>query len=98
MSPSCVITAENGWKKLGCTNDCCRPRFAIMDPELTMTLSDYQTACGCVDILMHTMERWFYAEGSMNITEGIAETLLRTVMKHALILNHDPQNYASRAR
>ena len=97
MSPSCVITAEEGWKKLGCTSDLCRPRFAVMDPQLTMTLPDYQTACGCVDILMHTMERWFYAEGGMDLTEGIAETLLRTVMKHALVLRDDPQNYDSRA-
>ena len=97
MSPSCVITAEQGWKKLGCTSDLCRPRFAVLDPQLTMTLPDYQTACGCVDILMHTMERWFYADGGMDITDGLAETLLRTVMKHALILRDDPQNYDSRA-
>ena len=97
MSPSCVITAEDGWKKLGCTSDLCRPRFAVLDPQLTMTLPDYQTACGCVDILMHTMERWFYADGGMDLTDGLAETLLRTVMKHALILRDDPQNWDSRA-
>ena len=36
MSPSCVITAEDGWQKRGCTSELCRPRFAIMDPQLTM--------------------------------------------------------------
>lgn len=97
MSSSCVITAEDGWRKLGCTSETSRPRFAIMDPALTMTLPDYQTACGCVDILMHTMERWFYAEGGMELTDRIAASLMRTVMKHALILRDDPQNYESRA-
>ncbi|MBQ8665217.1 MAG: iron-containing alcohol dehydrogenase [Mailhella sp.] len=97
MSPSCVITAEDGWKKRGCTSELCRPRFAVMDPQLTMTLPDYQTASGCVDILMHTMERWFYGAGGMDITEGISASLMRTVMKHALILRDDPQNYESRA-
>ncbi len=97
MSPSCVITAEDGWKKRGCTSELCRPRFAVMDPQLTMTLPDYQTACGCVDILMHTIERWFCGSGGMDITDGIAAALMRTVMKHALILRDDPQNYESRA-
>ena len=97
MSSSCVITAEDGWRKLGCTSETSRPRFAIMDPTLTMTLPDYQTACGCVDILMHTMERWFYASGGMELTDRIAASLMRTVMKHALILRDDPQNYESRA-
>ncbi len=97
MSPSCVITAEEGWRKLGCTSETSRPRFAIMDPQLTMTLPAYQTASGCVDILMHTMERWFYASGGMELTDRLSAALMRTVMKHALILRDDPQNYDSRA-
>ena len=50
MSNSSVITKEEGWVKRGYSSDYGRPRFAIMNPELTMTLSDYQTACGCTDI------------------------------------------------
>ena len=57
MSNSCVITNEDGWKKRGLNTDLCRPRFAVMDPELTFTLPAYQTASGCVDIIYHTMER-----------------------------------------
>jgi len=97
MSSACVITAEDGWRKLGYTSETSRPRFAIMDPQLTMTLPAYQTACGCVDILMHTMERWFFASGGMEITDRISAALMRTVMKHALILHNEPQNYDSRA-
>ena len=97
MSDSSVITKEEGLVKRGCNSDYCRPKFAIMNPELTMTLPDYQTSCGCADILMHTMERYFTNGGNMEITDALAEGLLRTVMKNAEILVKDPKNYDARA-
>ncbi|MDD2980181.1 MAG: iron-containing alcohol dehydrogenase [Hespellia sp.] len=97
MSPSCVITNEEGWMKRGYGNDISRPKFAVMNPELTFTLPDYQTQSGCVDILMHTMERFFNMADNMEMTDGISETLLKTVMKNAKILKKDPANYEARA-
>jgi alcohol dehydrogenase YqhD (iron-dependent ADH family) len=97
MSDSSVITKEEGLIKRGCNSDLCRPKFAIMNPELTMTLPDYQTACGCTDIMMHTMERYFTNSGTMEITDALAEGLLRTVKKNAIILRDDPKNYDARA-
>ena len=97
MSDSSVITKEEGGIKRGYNDDICRPKFAIMNPELTMTLPDYQTACGCTDILMHTMERYFVQGDAMEITDSIAEALMRTVMEQAKILRDDPKNYDARA-
>ena len=97
MSDSSVITKEEGLVKRGYSSDFCRPKFAILNPELTMTLPDYQTACGCTDIMMHTMERYFTNGGNMEITDAIAEGLLRTVKKNALILVKDPKDYDARA-
>ncbi len=97
MSDSSVITKEEGLVKRGYNSDYGRPKFAILNPELTMTLPDYQTACGCADIMMHTMERYFTNGGNMAITDAIAEGLLRTVMKNAEILVKDPKNYDARA-
>ncbi|MBR5944944.1 MAG: iron-containing alcohol dehydrogenase, partial [Lachnospiraceae bacterium] len=97
MSDSSVITKEEGLIKRGYSSDYCRPKFAIMNPELTMTLPDYQTACGCTDIMMHTMERYFTNGGNMDITDSLAEGLLRTVKENALILAKDPKNYEARA-
>ena len=97
MSDSSVITKEEGWIKRGYSSNYCRPKFAIMNPELTMTLPDYQTACGCTDILMHTMERYFTNGGNMEITDSIAEGLMRTVIENAKILVKDPKNYDARA-
>ncbi len=97
MSNSSVITNEDGWIKCGCNNDISRPKFAIMDPKLTETLPEYQTECGCADIMMHTLERYLSASGNMEITDSISEALLRTVMKYALILKREPHNYEARA-
>ncbi|MBP5653363.1 MAG: iron-containing alcohol dehydrogenase [Lachnospiraceae bacterium] len=97
MSDSSVITKEEGLVKRGYSSDFGRPRFAILNPELTMTLPDYQTACGCTDIMMHTMERYFTNGGNMELTDSLAEGLLRTVKKNALILKKDPKNYDARA-
>jgi alcohol dehydrogenase YqhD (iron-dependent ADH family) len=97
MSDSSVITNEDGWKKCGCNSDICRPKFAIMDPELTETLPDYQTKCGCTDIIMHTLERYFTTKGTMELTDAIAAAVIKTVMKNARILIKDPQNYDARA-
>ncbi|MGN0401640.1 MAG: iron-containing alcohol dehydrogenase [Acetatifactor sp.] len=97
MSSSCVITKEEEWLKRGYGSDYARPRFAVMNPELTMTLPEYQTACGCTDIMMHTMERYFSAVGNMELTDRLAEGLLCTVMANARILLKEPDNYDARA-
>ena len=57
LSSSMVLTIEDGMMKRSYGHDCSRPRFAIMNPELTYSLPAYQTASGAADIMMHTMER-----------------------------------------
>ena len=96
-SKSSVITNTENGEKRGYDNTLARPKFAIMDPELTTTLPDYQTEAGCTDIMMHTMERYFTSGGNMEITDALAEGLLCTVMKNARILHTDPQDYDARA-
>lgn len=97
MSNSTVITNEAEGKKRGLNTELGRCKFAVMNPELTLTLPAYQTACGAADILMHTMERYFTNEKTMEITDGIAEALLRTVIHNAQVLTRDQQNYEARA-
>lgn len=97
MSNSSVITNEATGEKRAYNHDLARPKFAVMNPELTMTLPDYQTESGCADIMMHTMERYFTNGGNMEITDTVAEGLLRTVMKCAEILHTAPDNYDARA-
>lgn len=97
MSNSSVITNEDGWLKRGLNSDYGRCRFAIMNPELTMSLPAYQTASGCTDIILHTMERYFIKQDNMDLTDSFAEGLMRTVIKHTRILMKEPDNYESRA-
>lgn len=97
MRPGSVITKETTYKKCAYHDDLSRPQFAIMNPEFTIPQPAYQTACGCVDILMHTQEHYFTNGGNMGLTDNIAEGLMRTVMKNAKLLKQYPTNYAARA-
>ena len=96
-SNSCVITNEETGEKRSYNDNISRPKFAVMNPELTMSLPDYQTESGCTDIMMHTMERYFTNGGNLELTDEIAEGLLRTVMKYAEVLHKNPENYEARA-
>lgn len=95
-SNSCVITKEDEGRKRAYDDDVSRPKFAIMNPMLTLTLPPYQTASGCTDIMMHTMERYFTKGETLEITDAISEAVMRTVMANAEILQDDPQNYNAR--
>lgn len=98
MSNSSVITNEDGWLKRGAAKcDLCRPKFALMNPKLTYSLPQYQTESGCVDILMHTMERYFVNIETMEITDSISESLMLSVIYNARILMREPDNYTARA-
>jgi len=99
MSNCSVITNEDGMLKRGLSTDYGYCKFAIMNPELTYSLPAYQTASGCTDIILHTLERYFTAPEvhQLQIIDGIAETLLRTVMRNASIALSNPENYDARA-
>ncbi|MCD8093887.1 MAG: iron-containing alcohol dehydrogenase [Bacteroides sp.] len=98
MSDSAVITNEDGDIKMGYSNNICRCKFAVMNPERTYTLPAYQTACGVVDIMMHTMERYFSHDDDMTLTDELAEGLLRTVKDSALEVLQNPEDYRHRAQ
>ena len=98
MSDSSVITNEEGWVKMGYSNNLCRPKFAIMNPCRTFTLPPYQTAAGVADIMMHTMERFFSQDDDMDLTTELAEALLRSMMDSVFAVLKDPCDYRHRAQ
>lgn len=93
MSDSAVLTNKAIEKKAGLSTELNRVKFAIMNPELAFTLSEYQLACGIVDIMMHTMERYFIPDQHCDMTDEIAEGLLRVVIKNARLLWKEQKNY-----
>lgn len=97
MSNSCVISNDDGGFKRGCNSQLHRPLFAICNPELTYSVSKFQTACGTVDIMMHTLERYLTPDTDTPLTDRIAEGLIKTVMEAGLIADQEPDNYEARA-
>jgi len=93
MSDSAVLTNTEIGKKAGLSTDLNRPKFAILNPELAFTLPKYQIACGITDIMMHTMERYFIPESKCQMTDEIAEGLLRTVIVNGRKVMENPCDY-----
>lgn len=92
-SDSAVLTDEDTKIKRGLSTDLNRPAFAVMNPELTYTLPKYQVGCGVVDIMMHTLDRYFTKTENNEMTDAIAEGLLRTVIKNGKIAIKDSHDY-----
>ncbi len=93
MSDSAVLTNEQTGKKSGLGTDFNRCRFAVLNPELGMTVPKYQLAAGVTDIMMHTMERYFIPDSDCDLTDEIAEGLLRAVIKNGAVVMEDPHDY-----
>ena len=97
MSNSCVITNLETGEKRGYGHSLNRMNFAIENPELTYTVNAYRTACGTVDIAMHTIERYFCPGEDTYLTDAIAEAVIKSVMKAGTDCLKDPENYEARA-
>jgi len=96
-SNSTVLTNEENWLKVGFGSPMLRPTFTIMDPELLYTLPPYQTASGIVDILVHTFERYFSPGGVNELTDRLAEEVLRVTMRYGAICMKQPEDYEARS-
>ena len=97
MSSSAVITNEETGIKRGCGSSFHRPLFSILNPELTFTVDKFQTGCGIVDIMMHTLERYFTKAKDVELTDRIAEGLLKTVINAGRKAIENPCDYEARA-
>ena len=97
MSSSAVLTNTEINMKRGYNTDFNRCLFAICNPELTYTVSKYQTACGVVDIMAHTMERYFSPCEPTDLTDRIAESILISVINAGKVLMENPKDYNARA-
>ena len=99
MSNSSVITNDEVTPndKYGCNTNLGRPVFALMNPELTYSVSKYQTGSGSTDIMMHTIERFFHNGPAFELTDQIAASILKTVIENTLKVFENPSDYDARA-
>ncbi len=96
-SGASVVTKEEGMLKRDVGSDLLRPRFSVLNPELTQTLPAYQTACGATDIMAHVFERYFTNTKEVEITDRLCEAILVTMIKETPRVIEDPNNYEARA-
>lgn len=92
-SDSAVLTRDDTLEKRGLSSQLFRPRFAVMDPELTYTLPPYQIACGVVDMMMHTLDRYFTSVTDNTLTDEIAEGVLRNAVRWGKKAVSTPNDY-----
>lgn len=97
MSNSAVVTNMELNMKKGISTEFNRCLFAICNPELTYSVSPYQTACGVVDMMTHTIERYFTNLPDTPLTDSIAEALLRNVVSAGSVAVKNPTDYDARA-
>ena len=96
-SGNSVINLEPGNLKRAATGDALRPKFSVLNPELTFTLSPYQTACGLTDIFAHVVERYFTPTKNVTVTDELCEAVMRTVTREGLKVMAEPTDYEARA-
>ncbi|MCK9182798.1 MAG: iron-containing alcohol dehydrogenase [Fibrobacteraceae bacterium] len=96
-SGNSVITQDKTLLKRSATGECLRPRFSILNPELTYTLPNYQTACGIADMMSHIFERYFTNEPGVDLTDRMCEGVLKTIISAAPQAIAKPDNYEARA-
>lgn len=96
-SPDSVITNANGIYKRGTSGEAFRPRFAVMNPALTQTLSPYQSACGITDIMAHLYERYLTNTKDVEVTDRMIEALLLTMIHEGPRVIADLDHYEARA-
>jgi alcohol dehydrogenase YqhD (iron-dependent ADH family) len=93
MSGGTVVTNEEKKMKLGYGNPLLRPLISVVNPELFFSLPKNQIANGVADMMSHIFERYFTNTTQSELTDGLCETTLRTIMKNALLVYQDPRNY-----
>ena len=96
-SVATVITKEEGSYKRSFESEILRPKFAILNPEISYTLPSYQTSCGISDIITHVMERYFTRAQNVDLTDRLCEATLKTVIDNAPLVLREPENYNARA-
>lgn len=79
------------------TDSVLRPKFALLNPELTMTLPPEQTAAGAADMLAHIMERYFSPTPDVQTTDRVAEGVMMAIIKTAPKVINNPDDYQPRA-
>lgn len=92
-----VITNEELKIKTGRDYPKCNPRFALLDPTYTYSVPKFQMVSGSFDILSHIMEIYFSGPDEDNVSDDIAEALMRNVIRNLRAAIRNPNDYTARS-
>ena len=92
-----VITNEELKIKTGRDYPKCNPRFALLDPTYTYSVPKFQMVSGSFDILSHIMEIYFSGPDEDNVSDDIAEALMRNVIRNLRAAIQNPEDYTARS-
>lgn len=97
-SGNSVITKTEGKIKISIRTDyILRPKFSLLNPELTFTLPPFQSAAGIADMMAHIMERYFTNTVNVEVTDRISEGILKAIISQAPLVIENPRDYDARA-
>ena len=94
---SFVISSNDTQDKLLFTEDSTLPRFAVCNPELTYSVSPWQTACGTADILSHLLEQYLYCDSGCSVSDEMLLGLMKSVVLWGPVALREPENFDARA-
>lgn len=97
MNGGAVITNEALKIKTGRDYPKCNPKFALLDPTYTYSVPKKQLVSGSFDILSHIMEIYFSEPNEDNVSDDIAEALMRSVIRNLRAAIQNPQDYTARS-
>lgn len=97
-SGNSVITLLDGMHKISLRTDYwLRPKWSLLNPELTYSLPPYQTASGIADMMAHIFERYFTTTPDVEVTDRVSEGILRSIIEEAPKVMAAPDDYQARA-
>lgn len=74
------VVTRNG-EKLAFSSPVVLPQFAVLDPSVTLSLSDTQVSNGVVDAFVHIMEQYLTYPVNGKVQDRFAEGLLKTLIE-----------------
>lgn len=102
MNPTAVVTDDETLRKSYVWEPTCLyPRVSILDPELTLTLPDYQTACGAIDAISHAVEPFFFSDeatyGNIDLQSNMQVGVIKTIYQNLPKVLAEPKDIELRS-
>lgn len=95
---NCAVVSNSSLKeKSYIWSTCLYPKTSIIDPELTLTLPPYQTACAAADTISHVLEIYLNGEEDSDLQHYFQEGVMRTVMDNIGKVLENPSDISARS-